>query len=41
MADDLAELAFGDQQPGTNPALDVIAWLPALMDSGSVPKPAS
>ena len=30
MADDFAELPFGDQQPGANPAFDLIAWPPAF-----------
>ena len=30
MADHSSELPFGDQQAGANPALDLIAWLPAF-----------
>ncbi len=30
MADDFTELAFGDQQPGADPAFDVVAITPAF-----------
>ena len=30
MADDFAELPFGNQQAGPNPAFDLIAWPPAF-----------
>jgi len=36
MADHVPELPLGDEQAGADPALDLIAWLPALYVAADV-----